>query len=83
MTQPTRRDRFRPLEFIGLSFGIGVVAALVVLMSTRDLKFALIVLAIGFIGSLVVMAMFILGLKPNKEEIVDIEEMSAEDKTGH
>ncbi len=83
MTQPTRRDRYRPMEFIGISFAVGLVAGLVVLMSTRDLKFALIVLAIGFIGTLVVMAMFILGIKPNKEEIVDIEEMSAEDKAGH
>lgn len=83
MSEPTRRDRYRPLEFIGLSFAIGLVAALVVLMSTRDLKFALIILAVGFVGSLVIMAMFILGLKPNKDEIVDIEELSAQDQAGH
>lgn len=80
MSQPTRRDRYRPLEFIGLSFGIALVGALVVLMSSRDLKFALIVLGISFVACLVLMAMFVLAVKPNKEEINDIEEMSAEDK---
>lgn len=80
MSQPSRRDRYRPVEFIGLSFGVGLVAALVVLMSSRDLKFALIILGIGFVASLVLMAMFVLAVKPNKEEINDIEEMSAADK---
>lgn len=80
MTQPTRRDRYRPLEFIAISLGVALVGALVVLMSSRDLKFALIVLGIGFVVCLVLMAMFVLAVKPNKEEISDIEEMSAEDK---
>jgi len=80
MSQPTRRDRFRPVEYIGLSFGIALVGALVVLMSSRDLKFALIILGISFVVALVLIAMFVLAAKPNKEEIVDIEEMSAEDK---
>jgi hypothetical protein len=80
MSQPTRRDRFRPVEYIGLSFSIAIVGALVVLMSSRDLKFALIILGVSFVASLVLIAMFVLAAKPNKEEIVDIEEMSAEDK---
>jgi amino acid permease len=80
MSQPTRRDRYRPVEFIGLSFAIALVGALVVLMSSRDLKFALIVLGVAFVACLVLMAMFVLAAKPNKEEINDIEEMSAEDK---
>ena len=80
MSQPTRRDRFRPVEYIGLSFGIALVGALVVLMSSRDLKFALIILGVSFVAALVLIAMFVLAAKPNKEEIVDIEEMSAEDK---
>jgi hypothetical protein len=80
MSQPTRRDRFRPVEYIGLSFGIALAGALVVLMSSRDLKFALIILGISFVVALVLIAMFVLAAKPNKEEIVDIEEMSAEDK---
>jgi predicted lysophospholipase L1 biosynthesis ABC-type transport system permease subunit len=80
MSQPTRRDRYRPVEFIGLAFAIALVGALVVLMSSRDLKFALIVLGISFVAALVLIAMFVLAMKPNKEEINDIEEMSAEDK---
>ena len=80
MSQPTRRDRYRPVEFIGLAFAIALVGALVVLMSSRDLKFALIVLGISFVAALVLIAMFVLAMKPNKEEISDIEEMSAEDK---
>jgi predicted lysophospholipase L1 biosynthesis ABC-type transport system permease subunit len=80
MSQPTRRDRYRPVEFIGLAFAIALVGALVVLMSSRDLKFALIVLGISFVAVLVLIAMFVLAMKPNKEEINDIEEMSAEDK---
>ncbi|MEN9750960.1 MAG: hypothetical protein RLZZ600_7 [Actinomycetota bacterium] len=80
MSQPTRRDRFRPVEYISLSFGIAIVGALVVLMSTRDLKFALIILGVSFVAALVLIAMFVLAVKPNKEEIVDIEEMSAADK---
>jgi hypothetical protein len=79
MTQPSRRDRYRPVEFIGISFALAAVAGVIVWISSRDLKFVLISFGVSFVVLLVLFAMFVLAIKPNKEEITDIEEMSAED----
>ncbi|QWS32899.1 hypothetical protein AABM26_04040 [Curtobacterium aetherium] len=57
MTTPTRRDRLRPAELLGISAVIAVVVGLVVLMSTRELTLSLVFFGVGFIVVVVVMAM--------------------------
>lgn len=84
MSLPSRRDRFRPLELILIAAGLAIVAALVVVMVSRDLKFMFITLGISFVVVLVFMATFVLLAKPNKQELEDIEELSHEDEPrGH
>jgi VIT1/CCC1 family predicted Fe2+/Mn2+ transporter len=58
--KPSRRDRFRPAELIGLSFVVGLFAGLVVLLTTRDLVLAVIFLGVAFIVSLLLFAMLAL-----------------------
>jgi bacteriorhodopsin len=57
MTTPTRRDRLRPVELLGISAVIAVVVGLVVLMSTREVTLSLVFFGVGFIVVVVVMAM--------------------------
>jgi len=79
--EPTRRQRLRPFELVGLSFLIAVFGALVVLVTSREIIFTLIVFGASFIVSLVVIAMVVLAIKPNKAELADIEELDAEGST--
>ena len=60
--KPSRRDRFRPAELIGLSFAVGLFAGLVVLLTTRDLVLAVIFLGVAFIVSLLLLAMLALAV---------------------
>ncbi len=83
MDSPSRRDRLRPLELVGLSFVLALFAGLVVLMSTRNLEVAGIALGIAFIGSLVGLAMLTLATKPNRVELGDIQEQNRHDDPGH
>jgi hypothetical protein len=79
MDSPSRRDRLRPLELVGLSFVLALFAGLVVLMSTRNIEIAGIALGIAFIGSLVGLAMLTLATKPNRTELGDLEEQNRHD----
>jgi len=76
MTTPTRRDRMKPLELVIISLIIGVFGGLIVLMSTREPLLSLISFGIAFIVSLVVIAMLVLSAKPNKAELLDIEDQN-------
>ncbi len=51
-------------------------------MSTRDFLLTGIGFGVAFVVSLVVLAMFVLGLKPNAEEQADIAEQNGEPR-GH
>lgn len=82
MVTPSRKDRLRPFELVGLSFVLAIFAALVVFMSTRDLTLAGIFGGIGFIASLVVLAMLTLTMRPNKDELNDLDEQDR-DGRGH
>jgi VIT1/CCC1 family predicted Fe2+/Mn2+ transporter len=64
--KPSRADRFRPAELLGLAFAVGVFAGLVVLVTARDLGLAVIFLGIAFIVSLVVLAMLALVTGPQE-----------------
>ena len=58
--QPSRRERFRPAELIGLSLAAGLFTGLVVLFTARDFGLAVIFLGVAFIVALVVFAMLAL-----------------------
>jgi high-affinity Fe2+/Pb2+ permease len=74
MTQPSWRERVRPAEFLGLSAAFAVFIGVVVLLTTRELDLSLIFLCIGFIVSLVVIAMLALAAKPNDDEQHELDE---------
>ncbi len=66
MTEPTRRDRTRPAELIGLSAALAAVTGVVFYFGTRDFVFALETAGVAFIVSLVVFAMLLLAISPKR-----------------
>ncbi len=72
--QPSRRDRTRPAELLGLSAVIAAFVALVVLFSSRDLLLAVIALGATFILSLVILATLALTVNASPEERIDLDE---------
>lgn len=74
MDSPNKRDRTRPAEMLGLSGIFAVFTGLVVFMSTRDGMLGLIFAGIAFIVSLVVIAMLVLAVRPDKDELLDMDE---------
>ena len=77
MTPPTLREKLKPVELVIVSAVIAIVTALIVLLSSRDLILSSITLGLVFIICLVVMAMFVLAIKPNKNELLDIQELDS------
>lgn len=75
MSTPTLRDRLKPAELVVVSIVIGLFTGLVVMMSSRDWILSAVSVGVVFIICLVVMAMFVLAIKPNKNELLDIEEL--------
>jgi uncharacterized membrane protein YkgB len=73
-TQPTRRDRTRPVELLGLSAAIAAFVAIVVLISSREPLLGVIALGVTFILSLVILATISLTLHASPEERVDLDE---------
>jgi len=80
MTEPSRRDRTRPVELLALAGGFGLFTGLVVLLSTRDLVLSLIFAGVAFIVGLVVLAMLALATRPTGDEQLDIDEQN---RKGH
>ncbi|MBK4348725.1 hypothetical protein IV501_13865 [Lacisediminihabitans sp. G11-30] len=78
MVEPTRRERLRPVEFIVMALIIAVFIGLVVLGSTREVVLALVFFGVGFIVSLVVIAMLALAVKPDDAEQQDLDEQNHE-----
>jgi hypothetical protein len=74
MTEPSRRDRTRPIELLALAGGFAVFAGLVVLLSTRDIMLSLIFAGVAFIVGLVVLAMLALATRPTGDEELDLRE---------
>ena len=72
--QPSKRDRTRPAELLGLSGVIAVFVAIVVMISSRDLLLAVIALGATFILSLVILATLALTVDASPEERVDLDE---------
>ena len=73
-TQPSKRDRTRPAELLGLSAVIAAFVAIVVLLSSRDLLLAGIALGATFILSLIIIATMALTVNASPEERIDLDE---------
>lgn len=67
MTTPSRRDRLRPVELLGISAIVAVFTGLVVLFSTRELQLAVIFLGVAFIV-VVVLAMLQLATSSDQDD---------------
>ncbi len=66
-SQPTRKDRTRPVELVGLSAVFGVFTGLIVGLATREWILAAIFFGVVFIVSLVSLAMIMLGHTPDAD----------------
>ena len=60
MATPTRSERFRPAELVGLALVVAVFAGAVVGFSTREFKLAAIFAGVAFIVALLALAMLAL-----------------------
>ncbi|MFT2817437.1 hypothetical protein [Leifsonia sp. A12D58] len=78
--QPSKSDRLKPAELVGLSGVMGLFVGLVLLLVTRDVLFTLIGFGITFIVVLVVIAIFSLGMKPDEAEQSDLDEQNRNSK---
>lgn len=76
--QPSLRDRMKPVEFIGIAAVLALFVGLIVLMATREPVLSLIFFGVAFIVTLIVLAMFALGFKPDDEERRDLAEQNHE-----
>jgi membrane protein implicated in regulation of membrane protease activity len=74
VAKPNRKDRTRPAELLVLSGVMSVFTGLIALMSTRDIVLALIFTGIAFIVVLVVLAMLVLAVRPDGDELTDLDE---------
>ncbi len=74
MSTPSRKDRLRPLELVGMAAVVAIFIGIVVLGSTRQIVLSLIFFGVAFIVSLVFIAMLSLAVKPNEAEINDLDE---------
>ncbi len=72
---PSRRDRMRPLELVGLAAAFGIFTGLVVGLATREWILAAVFFGVIFIVSLVVLAMLSLGIShPDDTKPLDGQE---------
>jgi len=85
MSEPTRRDRTRPIELLAISAGLAIFVGLISLMSTRDLFLAFIFTVVAFIVALITLAMLVLAIRPTGDEQLDIAEQDrdGQDRKGH
>ena len=74
--QPSRSDRLKPVELLAISGGMALFVSLTILLSTRELMLSVIGLGVTFIVALVVIAMLVLGMKPNASEQTDLDEQN-------
>lgn len=72
--KPSRSDRLKPVELVGLSGVMALFVGLTILLTTREIMLSVIALGITFIVVLVVIAMFALNVKPDEAERNDLDE---------
>ena len=68
MTGPSRRERLKPLELVGMAAVLGVFAGLITFGGTRELPLASIFAGIAFIAALLVLAMLALAASGHPDE---------------
>lgn len=68
-TQPSKSDRLKPLELLVFSGVLALFAGGVVLFATRNWQLTLIFAGVGFIASVMVIALIGLGMKPNAQDV--------------
>jgi hypothetical protein len=78
--KPSRRDRLRPWEYVGMAAIVAIFIGLVVFGSTRQIVLALVFFGVAFIVSLVVIAMLSLAVKPDELEQSDILEQDTREE---
>jgi protein-S-isoprenylcysteine O-methyltransferase Ste14 len=76
VVKPSRKDRTKPVELLVLSAVMAVFTGLIVLMATRDIVLSVIFLGIAFIVVLVVLAMLVLAVRPDGDELTDLDEQN-------
>jgi len=69
MAAPSRADRFRPAELVGLASVLAVFTGVIVIATTREWILSLISLGVVFIVALVVLAMLSLAAGPVGAEV--------------
>jgi hypothetical protein len=69
MSGPSRRERLKPLELVGMAAVLGVFAGLITFGGTRELPLASIFAGIAFIAALLVLAMLALAAGGPTEEV--------------
>jgi hypothetical protein len=74
VTQPSKRDIFKPVELIVLSAVMALFVGLTVLLATRNPLLSVIFFGVAFIVVLVVIAMMVLTFKPNSSEQSELDE---------
>ena len=83
MTQPSRKDRMRPLEYLLMAGGIALFSGLIALMVTRDVLIAIVGFGVVFILALLTLALLALAMKPDDAELGDIDEQNRHSGGGH
>lgn len=68
---PTRREKMRPVELLVMAAVFGVFVGAFVFMGTREWGLSLIMAAVAFIASLVVLATLLIAAGPKIDERVD------------
>lgn len=68
---PTRREKMKPLELLVMAGIFGVFVGAFVFMGTREWGLSLIMAAVAFIASLVVLATLLIAAGPKDDERVD------------
>ncbi|HEX7835009.1 MAG TPA: hypothetical protein VF479_06025 [Pseudolysinimonas sp.] len=64
---PSRRDRTRPAELLGLSAALAAVTGVISYFGTRNLTLAAEFTGVAFIVSLVVFAMLLVAISPKRD----------------
>ena len=68
---PTRREKMKPVELLVMAAIFGVFVGAFVFMGTRQWGLSLIMAAVAFIASLVVLATLLIAAGPKVDERVD------------
>jgi hypothetical protein len=80
VTEPTRKDKIRPVELLVLSAIVAVFVGVVVAASARSIELGAIFLGVAFIVTLVTLATLAITGRPDDAEIMDLDD---QDRKGH